>query len=756
MSFYHNWRWNKSDLIALLTLFGLVLLFNWRFLFGREIFAFRDLTRYFYPLRFIMAQQVKSGILPLWDPNIFCGFPLLATLQIGFFYPLTVIHYLLPFGLAFNWYMIIHYFLAAAFTYAMLRYFRLPAAAAFFGGFVFAFSGYLLSVSNMNSSLSAVIWLPLVLIFFDRLILGARPLLDFILLSILLALMLLGGEPTIIYTTGWLLVGYALVFAPRRLFSLLLLAGAFLTAFALIAVQLVPFLELARLSDRVVRTKYEFVSVQSFPPREILTFLFPYFFGNMSGPGSYNAALLGNVSQLWLVSPYMGILPLIMIFFAFSRKKLAWFFAGGAALSLLFAVGGYTPFYRLAYAVMPAISMIRYPIKYLFLTTFCLAVLSAFGLAALIDDAGGERAKFRRLARWLAPFALLALGLAFSAIRYAQAIFDLLAKYYPRNYPVEIMGKLAEIVTFNILSLLNLAIYLLLLLVAAWLVQRGRLSGRYFAAIVILLTVAELYANGASIPVGISAKIFTEVPPNYALLDKNTNSYRFDYSYRLGKENCFTYGEDYDAAMRETKDNFSDNWHILYGLQNFSGYESIQPQAWRSLMFEKFTGDNFIKRLDFLSRANVRYIAGVEKWRKPGLKLLRHKRNYGLDVYLYENLNYYPRAYLLGDRRAAVKMDKYSPLEVIVTATARRPDKLFLADSYYPGWKAFVDGKEAPIEKSLILFRAVKIPAGTHTVRFVYDPLSLKIGAGISLLTLVGLLAGLYLERRKWNIEHRT
>ncbi|HVN67175.1 MAG TPA: hypothetical protein VMT55_02300, partial [Candidatus Sulfotelmatobacter sp.] len=166
MSFFRNRRWNKSDLIALFSLLGLVILFNWRFLTGREIFAFRDLTRYFYPLRFIMAQQVKSGSLPLWDPNIFCGFPLLATLQIGFFYPLTVIHYLLPFGRAFNWYIIIHYFLAGAFTYALLRHYRLPAAAAFFGGFVFAFSGYLLSVSNMNSSLSSVIWLPLVLIAF--------------------------------------------------------------------------------------------------------------------------------------------------------------------------------------------------------------------------------------------------------------------------------------------------------------------------------------------------------------------------------------------------------------------------------------------------------------------------------------------------------------------------------------------------------------------------------------------------------------
>ncbi|HVN67838.1 MAG TPA: YfhO family protein, partial [Candidatus Sulfotelmatobacter sp.] len=326
----------------------------------------------------------------------------------------------------------------------------------------------------------------------------------------------------------------------------------------------------------------------------------------------------------------------------------------------------------------------------------------------------------------------------------------------PRNYPVEIMGKLAELVGFNVINLLDLSAYLLAILVTAWLAYRGRIGRKYFIAIVLMLVVADLFANGASIPVGIADHVFTDLPPNFKLLAKDKNSFRFDYSYRLGAENRFTYGETYDVAMQETKDNFADNWHILYGLQDFSGYESVQPQAWRELMFRKFTGDKFIGQLDFLSRANVRYIAAVEKWHKPGLKLLRHKYKYGLDVYLYENLNYYPRAYLLGDRRARVLMDKYSPLEVIVTATASRPDKLFLADSYYPGWKAFVDGHEVTIEKSMVLFRAVKIPAGTHTVRFVYDPLSFKIGAGISLLTLVGLLAGLYLERRKWNVEHRT
>src|SRR3989339_1545006 len=102
---------SKQDILVFCAYLGLLLLFFQRFLSGREILAFKDLSRYFYPLRYLMVEQVMSGQLPLWNPYIFCGYPLLATLQIGFFYPLTLIYYLLPFGLAFNYYILLHYFL---------------------------------------------------------------------------------------------------------------------------------------------------------------------------------------------------------------------------------------------------------------------------------------------------------------------------------------------------------------------------------------------------------------------------------------------------------------------------------------------------------------------------------------------------------------------------------------------------------------------------------------------------------------------
>ncbi len=65
---------------------------------------------------------------------------------------------------------------------------------------------------------------------------------------------------------------------------------------------------------------------------------------------------------------------------------------------------------------------------------------------------------------------------------------------------------------------------------------------------------------------------------------------------------------------------------------------------------------------------------------------------------------------------------------------------LVLSDTYYPGWKAFVDGRETKIYRADYTFRAISLNAGTHQVEFVYDPISFKLGAGVTLLGILGCI----------------
>lgn len=84
-----------------------------------------------------------------------------------------------------------------------------------------------------------------------------------------------------------------------------------------------------------------------------------------------------------------------------------------------------------------------------------------------------------------------------------------------------------------------------------------------------------------------------------------------------------------------------------------------------------------------------------------------------------------------------------------VEAVARQPGWLVLADTFYPGWVAEVDGAPAPIVPAYVAFRAVAVPAGAHRVTFRYEPASVRGGAAGSLAGLALALALLAWPRRR-------
>jgi hypothetical protein len=94
------------------------------------------------------------------------------------------------------------------------------------------------------------------------------------------------------------------------------------------------------------------------------------------------------------------------------------------------------------------------------------------------------------------------------------------------------------------------------------------------------------------------------------------------------------------------------------------------------------------------------------------------------------------------------RVTAYSSNRVVASATLTAGGYLILADTFYPGWKAFVDGREAEIYRANYVQRAVYLDPGEHTVEFVYSPLSFKIGAGISIAAL-GVLILLILRVRR-------
>jgi len=762
----------RKDLLIFTFLLFLVVAFFHRFLIGQEIFAFKDLSRYFYPLRYLMVSQVKSGMLPLWNPFIAYGMPLLATLQIGFLYLPTLIYYIMPFDLAFNYYILLHYFGAAVFMYILARYLGFARPAGALSSIVFTFSGYLMSVANMNTSLTSVIWLPMVFMWFDKTI-KQRSLRPAIVLSIFWALMFLGGEPTIIYMTTLLMIGWA-VFSSENIKGSIKnigwLAISQLGFILLAAAQLMPFIELALHSHRVGKISYELITYESLPIRETLNFILPYFFGNPLRAASYSALFLKELSQSWMLSPYVGVIPLVLCVLAFlsKNKRMVYFFSGVVVFSLILAFGKYTPVYYLLYKFLPGFSMIRYPVKHLFLASFSLALLSGIGWSAFLEK--------QDISRWfiraLAGSSILVGSITFFAWIMRDAIFLRLLSPQVKLTPY-LTQTLKNNIEFNLLSGINLTVLLILSAVMFFLFKKRILRASAFSCLIIGLLFLDYFGANANLNMPNSKACVINPTPNIEIMLKDKSLFRFHYSQKLGERGRMLFGEDYDQGLIDNKDQLAANRLIIHGLYDTSGYTSMRLKDW--LVFSDHIGKQPLKvQRRIMDLLNVKYIADAGPLRLGGTQFLRKAEYFYGESYFYRNGQALPRAffvgrskvfkerqnilkYMVGDRFAPkyeialeegtsfgkknlfrrVEIVDYKPNLVRIISDSSEPGYVFLSDTYYPGWKAYIDGKRSKILRANYMFRAVKVDKGRHEIKYVYDPLSFKLGALVSLLSIL-------------------
>jgi uncharacterized membrane protein YfhO len=95
------------------------------------------------------------------------------------------------------------------------------------------------------------------------------------------------------------------------------------------------------------------------------------------------------------------------------------------------------------------------------------------------------------------------------------------------------------------------------------------------------------------------------------------------------------------------------------------------------------------------------------------------------------------------DSASFVKLDKYGLDDISFKSSNSKDGLAVFSDIYYAkGWKAFVDGKETPIMKADYVLRAIKIPAGNHSIEFHFRPMSFYNGQKVAMassLLLVGL-----------------
>jgi hypothetical protein len=702
----------KRDFFAILLLILTLVAFFNKLIFSGEVFITGDFLKsdtlnQNLPFKLNYFESINRGLLPLWTEGIFGGFPQLAEGQTGVFYPINLILFsLFDFLWAYNLSVILNFLVASAGMYFWARSFKLSYLSSFFTSLVFTFSSvFVLHITHQNI-IAAACWTPWVFLL-NKKFFETKNKRFFFLSIIAFFLSFLGGSTQITFYIAVALLIYLVIFKKTFKYSLLNTILFFVLELVLAtlisAIQLVPLLELIAHSTRT--SGLGNVALESLPyhPRNLITLVSPHIFGD-PGRGTY-PYFGGNWGMFWENTLYLGIIPVLLsigsIFLVRSKKELGKWLIFLIVIFLL-VLGKFSPTFFVYY--LPVFNYFRVTTRFLFIISFILSLLSGITLDYFFS--------IKKLCRYSLFFGIGAIILT---------IFDLFYFGYPYN-PTEKLGKVLappEIVGFF---------------------DKNKDEG---------------------------SRVFT-VGGNLT----------YDFINKHGWRNNNTLVLNHSNSL-------DTNLNMLWGIDSLDGYAGLFSsdfQAFKNIVFSgiEFRQDQKIQikdsSLKLLGVGSVEYLISSFELINPHLSWVGDFGS-GVIYKLYKN-SYYLKKGVLFDYSTNnltefldSSFDKsiYLETEALTNLTDNqeknvvskegvllkedRQTKLvfdvsspssgwfYLSNSYYPGWKAYVDGLETPIFKANIMFQAVRVPQGTHEVAFKYEPASYFYGFAISLLTTL-LLTG--------------
>jgi len=770
-------RWGPPLLLAALPVLWLA-----KLTFGGQVLYWGIPLQQFYPWRSLVVEAWRAGSVPLWNPWLGGGAPLLANHQSAALYPLSVLFFLFPVERALGVSALVHLSLAAVGMYAYARHLGRTRAASTLSALAFAFGGYIVARVNFPTMVCAMAWVPLVLWAGDRLALRPSAW-RAAALGAVLALQFLAGHAQLWYYTVWLVVACVLWRAVARgrgsrpWPALGALGGAVLLAVLLSAAQFLPTAELARESQRQGGADYEFAMTYSFWPWRLITLVLPDFFGN-PGQGDY-----WGYANYWEDAAYAGLLPLFLAAYAgwrWARSRrappearpaaleMAPFFLALVPVSFLLALGKNFPLYPLVFRWVPGFGLFQAPSRLLCGYAVAVAVLGGIGWDLL-----GPSPRLGRVARLLCVGALGAMAAALAArVALPQVPQTFSRALFACGHLGLILGLLlvwrdllpevqkAARVWWSVAALAFAAVDLLVFSLPLVPTTDPRLYH--------LPTEAGRWLRGDADPF----RIYTFAGTEYDL--RYRKYLRFD-----------TFGPadaDFLLGLRET---LLPNLNVMEGIAHAGNFDPLLVGRYARFLARANEAplDTALRLLGLL---NVRYVL------EPGPLGDLEPVHTTPHVRIYRNPYALPRAWVvrharvvpdpeallsaLGeaafDPRQEVLLEEPVPLPggtgtpaaeevlpslqvgpsgVTIGVALAEPGYLCLSQTFYPGWEARVDGEPAPVVRGDYVLTVVPLPAGAHRVDLRYRPRSFWVGAGVSAGAWLGLAAaaGLRLWRQR-------
>ncbi|OGM08239.1 hypothetical protein A2159_01605 [Candidatus Woesebacteria bacterium RBG_13_34_9] len=373
----------KSNWPIIFILIFTIIFFH-RLFFPTSIFSTPgDISYFNYPLKNFLSESLKNHQLPFWTNLIGTGFPLLADSPIGAFYlPNLILFYFFPMPIAFNLHYILIFLTSTIGTYLLCRYYKLSKPASLYAALAFGYSGFFVARIIHTSFIQLASLLPFLFLIIEKYIEKNEKKYLFIFAIFICQLIFIGYLQALVYSLFTiyiylLLKSYLHKFPRQKVFNLIILISSSIVAGIILAsAQVLPTLEMLKFSTRSSGLGAEELFRNSGSLKILALFLNPFIYGNIS-KGTLNSAGLGfyweNIAYSGILTPALAFLALL---FVKKNKKVIFIFGFIAFLSLFLAVGRFGP----AHVIfdIPPFSYFRIPSRFLFISSFSLAVLSAF------------------------------------------------------------------------------------------------------------------------------------------------------------------------------------------------------------------------------------------------------------------------------------------------------------------------------------------------------------------------------------------
>ncbi|MGE5347093.1 MAG: hypothetical protein ACM3JH_14160 [Acidithiobacillales bacterium] len=727
----------------------------WNALIRGQTFYERDLIGYYRPAKSLIVPLTQSsGGLPLWNPLFSSGQPFAANPEHELFHPMTALFFLLPFEWAFRLQVILPVLVAAGGMYFLLGTLRRSRGAALFGGLVWGFGGYTLSVTNLLPVLFAVAVLPAFLGFAVRVV-REEDKRSQAGLAVAFGLVCVAGEPSTILCALVLLIPtlFEAMAARERWSRARPLARVFLGTLlgaTLGAATLLPGVHFLRKTVRRDPLPESVANQWSMPAVRLLELAVP--------PRDPSTGAVDfddpHRAQSFLFSIYPGMLTTLLATVAWvHRPRRVHVWAAIAIVGVVIAAGSHLPLWGLLRR-LPLVSALRYPEKFVLLSLFSLTVAASAGW--------DEAVTRRRGARVLAGAVLAFLAILVTAVLLHRGGVDAGRWLAP-------------------MAALRQGVLLLSIALLVRIAQGGR---RQAAALALAVTVAlDLVLAGRVLLPTRRIDLLTSAPPVVTdLLRAPPQGPVFHLaaatmSPRLGSPFLATPPFPVFWGIPLTLDVDFDLTELVWSARAKAAFwEAVRrrPDLMPALLSRRGVGA--VIRF----RPGVRMALGKPDWppemdyplevvrpRQPpvlAFPAAAVERVDGASGWVEAVIRLGPaaaRTVCLEESEAtgvpaspsegSVRVLSRSPVRIVLDVDTRGPEASFVAvnQTWDEGWVARVDGVATRYRRADLALSGLVVPPGRHRVEISYEDPWVRHGVAISLLALAICLGLVFLPRRK-------